>query len=972
MATNTSPLPPVPHTGVQITLRVQYNTSFGQTLYVCGSPLALGAWDSNRAFEMVYTPGSVWQTSFVIPTDRPGSFEYKYLVKNGDGSCAWESGANHTLTYNPRRYSVITVSDNWHAQDSVMMTGPFKNVIFARNKADKKDSPVFSAVADKDEPAKVGDLMIQLRATRINPDHYFCVLGSHPALGSWDEKRAVILDDSNFPLWRASVSMEIPKEDGKDVAAAAEAPSSKKANRAVTKEYETIRYKFGIYDAKQKKIVMWEEGYDRELPCSAVLEKTGNLYVRTDENFRYPLGDWRGAGVALPIFSLRSEEDCGVGEFLDLISFIDWAKSVGMRLVQILPINDTISTHSWTDSYPYGAISVFALHPLYVRMSAIGKLKDAKVAAEIEEEGKKLNAYEAIDYEAVMNMKLRFFKLLFAQERENILKDVAFWKFVKENEEWLLPYAVFSCMRDRFGTVEYAWWPKYGRWSDCREEFVQFLSPESAMTDAKAFDEIAVFFWIQYHAHMQMTAASRYARKNGIILKGDLPIGVMKSSVDTWVDPTLFKLQYQTGAPPDAFSASGQNWGFPTYNWEEMAKDGYRWWRRRLGKMACYFDAYRIDHILGFFRIWEIPGECVDGMLGQFSPSWPMSRGDLRSFGLDWFDYDRFCRPYIREHMLDRFLGGDNVQEAKRNYLDQYQPGCYNLKAEFANQRRIFDHFTTLLETDYKTATPAERDRVCRLRDGLMGLVNEVIFLPARGAPDCYTPRVTLQYSQSFRDLDGHTRDVIQRIYTHYFYERQEPLWEAQAWKKLPALKNATEMLVCGEDLGMVPACVPPTMEKLGILSLNIQRMPKDPKDKFFHPNRAPYMSVVSSSSHDMTNVRAWWEEDGKVTRDFWYDQLGQRDNPPQFAEPWVCMDILKQHMYSPAMLSIVPLQDYLATDGALRLKDARAERINVPANPKHYWRFRFHLTINQLKNAEEFSSSIARVISESGRNTEL
>lgn len=964
MSTNTSPLPPIPHSGVQITLRVQYNTSFGQTLYVCGSPLALGAWDPAQAYEMVFTPGSVWQTSFVVPTDREGSFEYKYLVKNGDGSCVWESGANHTLVYNPQRYAVISVSDNWHAQESAMLTGPFKNIIFARHpRTAEQPCPAFSHVADRAEPAKGGDLMLQLRATRISPDHYFCVLGSHPALGSWDEERAVILDDAEFPLWRASVAMSCGAADDDD---------GKDDKDAAQHKFEPIRYKYGIYDTKKAKVVMWEDGYDRELPSPAELEKSGRLYVRTDENFRYALGNWRGAGVALPVFSLRSEEDHGVGEFLDLIPFIDWAKSVGMHLVQILPINDTVSTHTWTDSYPYGAISVFALHPLYVRMSAMGQLKDAKAAAAIEAEGAKLNTYEAIDYEAVMNLKSRFFKLLYGQERASIVRDAAFWQFVKENEEWLLPYAVFSCMRDRFGTVEYRWWPKYGVWAECRDTFVPFLDPATAETQPKDFDDIAVHFFIQYHAHLQMSKAAQYARSQGVILKGDLPIGVMKNSVDTWVDPSLFKLQYQTGAPPDAFSATGQNWGFPTYNWDEMAKDGYRWWRRRLGKMATYFDAYRIDHILGFFRIWEIPGECVDGMLGQFSPSWPMSRDDLRSFGLDWFDYDRLCRPYIREHMLDRFLGSDNVQEAKRVYLDQYQHGCYHLKAEYATQRRIYDHFTALFDTDCKGCSPAEHDRLCRLRDGLMGLVNEVVFLPARGAPDCYTPRVTLQYSQSYRDLDQHSRDVIQRIYTHYFYERQEPLWEAQAWKKLPALKNATEMLVCGEDLGMVPACVPPTMEKLGILSLNIQRMPKDPKDKFFHPGRAPYMSVVSSSSHDMTNVRAWWEEDGQVTRDFWYDQLGQKGNPPAFAEPWICMDILKQHLYSPAMLAIIPLQDYLATDGALRLPDARAERINVPANPKHYWRFRFHLSIRQLQQAEAFSKSIATVIAESGRNTAL
>ena len=366
-----------------------------------------------------------------------------------------------------------------------------------------------------------------------------------------------------------------------------------------------------------------------------------------DEDFRYATA-WRGAGVALPVFALRSEKGLGVGEFLDLKLLIDWAGQTDMKLVQVLPINDTTATHTWVDSYPYAAISVFALHPQYLNLDAIAPLKGKADQQELARLRAELNAKDFVDYEPVMNAKWRFLKKLYLQEKNRLLTDPEFQRFKAEQADWLVPYAAFSALRDRFQTADFSRWP------------VEFQSPKNldqlTAETSPDFDEFGLHFFTQFHLDKQLREAVEYGRQKGVVLKGDLPIGIYRHSVDAWTQPELYHMDAQAGAPPDDFSTTGQNWRFPTYNWERMAQDGYQWWKQRLGHLSRYFDALRIDHILGFFRIWEIPEHSVEGLLGHFAPALPLHCDEIKQ-RLGWFDHGRLAEPYIRWHMLQDLLG---------------------------------------------------------------------------------------------------------------------------------------------------------------------------------------------------------------------------------------------------------------------------------------------------------------------------
>lgn len=909
---------------MRLRFRVHYHTSWGQTLCVCGSPEQLGAWDAEAARPMNYLADGFWELSIDLPDDS-GDMSYKYFVRHEyGGGTEWEFGPDRILPLPTTSPEELVIQDNWRAQKAAtnaLYSSLFQDVLLKRpaSRPSRKSRPEGKFVH-----------RFQIYAPDVQPEEAIGIIGNDQALGAWKPAKLVRLDDRNFPLWSVEVELAEP--------------------------LSPVEYKFVKLNRKTRKISSWEDGHNRYLSPEYGTAKSRYLSI-TAESFRQNQLPWRGTGVAIPVFSLRSNNGMGIGEFTDLKLMIDWAAETNMSMVQILPVNDTVATHTWTDSYPYAAISVFALHPIYANLPAMGRLKSEKERTWFESQQNQLNQLPEVDYEAVMLVKSRYFSLLFQQDWSKTAKSAAYKTFFNENQDWLVPYASFCALRDKFGTVKFEEWPEF---SEYNQEAIE------AFTDASAdhFNDVAIHYFIQFHLDKQLKEAKAYAESLKIGIKGDIPIGIYRHSVDAWVAPHLYNMNGQAGAPPDAFATAGQNWGFPTYDWNEMAKDGFAWWRKRLTQLSGYFDSFRIDHILGFFRIWEVPYDQIQGILGQFNAALPFYRDELAQRGI-WLDEDRMTRPYIREHFLSEFFG-EWTESVKREFLTErsHEPGRYDFKPEFDTQRKISE-FIERQTTQY----PESKEFYEGIREGLYGLIAQVIFLPYPGSDGHgWSPRIAMHFTKSFQELDGGTKAVLDELYVDFFYHRHESFWRDQAMMKLPAIKDATNMLVCGEDLGMVPECVPGVMDELGILSLEIQRMPKASEKEFDHPADAPYLSVISTSTHDMPTVRGWWEEDREATQRFFNHILGHHGGAPFFCESWVANDIIQQHLYSPAMWAIIPFQDFLAIDDELRRQDPAEEQINVPANPTHYWRYRMHLTLEELLKEESFNRRLGKMISDSGR----
>ena len=908
---------------------LRYTTSFGQSLWISGNSEAFGNDDPAKALPMEYLNEEFWQAVVEIKRKEfPKNFRYKYYLKNKDGEFLAEWDNDRIIKELSKDDTELHLVDSWnHAgeYENAFYTAPFQNVLLKNAPAKLSKSP------------KKFTHVFKVKAPLLPPDQSICLLGSSDNLKNWDTEKPILLEKrGNWWMTRLDLSDD-------------EFP---------------MAYKYGTCNSKQEEFIQFEEGNNRLAYSDAGKKKTVIIH---DGFVRLSNNTWKGAGVAVPVFSLRSKNGFGVGEFNDIKLLVDWAKLTGLKMIQLLPVNDTIATHSWMDSYPYAAISAFALHPLYINLPKVAGKDLAKTLSPLKKKQKHLNELEEMDYEEVIKFKLAVLKELYEVLGDSCFESNDYKDFFEKNNHWLEPYAAFCYFRDKYGHSQFDRWKTNSRYE--RSEIQKLCSRGSSL-----FKEIAFYFFIQYHLHLQLKDAADYAHKKAIVLKGDIPIGVYRFGCDAWVAPHLFNMCWQAGAPPDDFTAIGQNWGFPTYNWKKMQEDGFAWWKQRFEQMSNYFDAFRIDHILGFFRIWSIPANAVQGIMGRFVPCLPVHITEFGENGI-WFDYQRYCRPYINDDVLHDVFG-ELAERVKTEFLVPNEHEGFDLQLEFETQQQVEEHFAKLEAAEENARPPARSgtdgdDLVVRekIKAGLHYLISNVILFEEERSPgEEFHFRISMEKTHSFKELDPQTREKLKALYINYFYRRQDDFWKKEAMHKLPQLKAATNMLICGEDLGMVPHCVPEVMQQLGILSLEIQRMPKDPAKEFFHPDDAPYLSVITPSTHDMSTIRGWWEENKERTRHFYNNILGQWGDAPQFCEAWINRAIVLQHLYSPAMWSIFQLQDILGTSETLRRENPNEERINNPANPKHYWRYRMHIPLEELIKENEFNQELKGYVEHSGR----
>ncbi len=795
---------------MKLKFRLRYQTRFGQSLWLTGHHPLLGGGETAKAVPLQYLNDESWQVSIELPPPRENEqISYDYILRIADGSFARDWGLDRALLPIAFRWDELLVIDTWNdpgASENAFYTEPFKAVLLKAN---------YTEVHSSAPPAATHTFRV--KAPLLAKGQTLCLLGDGAALGNWCQARPILLNRT-------------AREDGLSV------------QLDLRGQHFPCAYKYGVFDVEKKSFVRFEDGVNRVLNDTVAPNKHT---VVNDGFVALPANTWKGAGVAIPVFSLRSENSFGVGEFLDLKPLADWGKAAGLKLIQILPVNDTTATHTRADSYPYAAISAFALHPIYLNLAALvragggatatGSAKHQKLLAALEPERRRLNALDTVDYEAAMKAKLGFLKRIFPSLKTATFRSKEYKMFFADNEHWLVPYAAFCFLRDQSGKADFNQWPEH-----------KHFDAKKIAALVKDNDEIAFYFFVQFHLHRQLQEATAHAHANGIVLKGDIAIGVYRHSADVWRQPELFHTDVQAGAPPDPFAAKGQNWGFPTYNWPRMAADGFAWWKQRFAQMSHYYDAFRIDHILGFFRIWSSPAHAVEGILGHFVPAIPVEPGEFTARGIA-FDRERLAQPFITDTVL-REIFGDESATVQREFLETDASGIYSLKRKFATQRQV--------ETNFAEREPNARN--AKLKTGLFDLISNVILLEVDGK---YHFRFGMEQTTSFKYLPPETQAELRELYVDYFFRRQDDFWMSEAMHKLPELKRDTDMLVCGEDLGLVPACVPVLMKRLGLLRLEIQRMPKGLGQEFSRPADAPYLSVVTPSTHDMSTIRGWWEE---------------------------------------------------------------------------------------------------------------
>jgi 4-alpha-glucanotransferase len=874
---------------MKLKFTIQYGTQWGESLHVVVSYLSLDGTKKTANLLMLTDDGTQWslETSAVESRQHPiESFSYHYQVEDEDGHVI-----RREWTMIPRIYHFDT-SKNYVLSD-LWRDLPIQYHLYSSAYITTKGLARDEQVKPIRVPLYRKTIIFRVSAPQLIKGQSLAIVGSHPALGDWNAARYLRMEYLGQHDWMLSVNVD-----------------------AVLLPLE---YKYVVIDDATNSLVAWEEGDNRTtdglLPPDVSAVPDGTVLVAYGENLRIKEKTWRVAGVVVPVFSLRSDCSYGVGDFGDLKRLVDWAVLTGMKVIQILPVNDTTVSHSWSDSYPYNIVSAFALHPHYLDLEAFGSLKDKSKMTAYHRQRRELNAVGYSDYEGVDRVKSAFIKDLFEERGKQTLESKEFKLWYDANKDWLEPYALIASQANQSGS--------------------------------------AGICFVQYCLHLQLKAAADYARSKGIVLKGDIPIGVNFNSVETQTHPKLFNLDSQTGAPPDAFSPNGQNWGFPTYNWNE--KSIFSWWHRRLKWMSQYFDAFRIDHVLGFFRIWEVPGDAIFGVLGHFSPALPLTVSEIEYFGLP-FRKDFMTRPFINDRVIER-LFGIHAQFVKENFLMARSYGLYDLKSEFNTQRKVRDYFEGRAD-----------ENSLWIRDGLYRLISGVLFLEDPRQPNMYHPRIGVYNEPVFDALTNEEKDAFMRLYNNFFYQRHNFFWGGEATRRLTEVFGKTRMLCCAEDLGMLPDCVAPVLDYLRILTLEIQSMPKQNGFEFTHLDGNPYRSVATFSTHDMAPLRLWWEESPERTQRYYVAMLQKQGRAPEHLPAHLAEEIIARHLYCPSMMCMLSLQDWLAMDGELRSKNPREERINVPSDPYNRWKYRMHITIEELLKADKYNSKLRTMITRSKR----
>ena len=881
---------------MQITFNLNYTSIYGQQLYLCGSHLQLGNYNQQQAVALTYVNNNLWTATQNIDLVIGNTLHFNFFVQNQDGTqlyCANKHTITITVTKN------IIVYTTWCSQSlayTTLFTKAFTQVYYPKN-------------AVKITSKKTNNCYISVQAPQLQAHQTVCIVGSNNVLGNWEVTNPTLLQ-YNGTHYVGGITLKVSDAN--------------------------ITYKYGVYNTLTNVFETYETTDNRSLKLS---NPTKNITYIKDTIVNLNYHPWKGAGVAIPVFSLKSNASFGIGEFTDIPQLAVWCQQVGIKLIQLLPINDTIINKTNADSYPYAANSSFALHPMYINLHKVGKLPASNALQKVYTKSQKaLNAEPTLNYEAVINYKLNYLKALFEAD-SSLLTTTAYENFYTQNKYWLQPYAAYCYLRDKHKTTNFANWGKY-------EKITPTTLNKITATTTKHYPQIAYWYYVQYHLHLQLTNAVLQVHAKGIALKGDIPIGVGRTSADAWQYPHLFNMDEQAGAPPDDFAVKGQNWGFPTYNWLAMQADNYSWWRNRFMQLSNYFDAFRIDHILGFFRIWSIPNHAVEGILGHFEPSLPLHLHELLQVGIPYY-YERYCKPYLPVQYLQMHFSEVEI----KTYFSQENNNNYTLQKNYNTQQKV-----------------KALNLAAHTQQALYDCISNVILYKNDKQENTFHINIAMQKTYSYQQLNQHEQYQLQRLYTNYYYERQNDFWRTQVLQKIPALQHSTNMLVCGEDLGMVPDCVPGVMHQQSILSLEVQRMPKAVNTAFVNLSQVPYLSVATPSTHDMSTIRQWWEENPNTTQQYYNQQLGLQGAAPQYCEPWVAKHIILQHLYANSILAVFQLQDLMAIHKTTRSINPNTDRINQPDNPNHYWCYRTHITLHDLLENKPFNTALKDMLTSAGR----
>lgn len=912
---------------MKLRFSINYTTAWGESLHVMISYRQRNGKTKHQNLQMQTQTGEWWYVETTVMESRQNpilSMCYHYQVEAEDGYVLRREWNMVKRTFPVDSSKNYVFDDVWR---DVPLTFPLYTKVMYATK-EKEAAPI----VEMSNALYRKTVIFDVAAPQLQKGEALAVCGSHPTLGDWNPSRYLMMHPMGDDQWRLTVNVD---------------------NVSLP-----IAYKYVVVDTATHELKAWEEGDNRIVGGDSrilggdkgyndenISLSDGTVLVLQGQPLRVKERSWKCAGISIPLFSLRSEHSFGVGDMGDLKRLVDWASLVGMKVIQLLPLNDTTSMHSWTDSHPYNAISLRALHPHYLDLEQMPELKDKQAQGVFQRQRRELNALEDSDYMAVDRVKTDYINKVYEESGEEVLTSEAFHTFFKANESWLLPYAFFCALRDKFGTAHYEDWPQYATYQ--QHDLMKNTQPDSPL-----YAHIRKTYFVQYHLHTQLLQASQYAHQKGVALKCDIPVGVYRDSVETWTNPTLFNMEMQMGTPPSRDELMGQNWGFPPMR---DTAEAIVFQHELLLYWQQFFDVARLDHVVSHFRIWEIPRTQLFADMGHYMPALPMSEEEIGRCGLA-FRRELFTRPFINDHILEK-LFGVHAPYVRETFLQKKAYHLYDLREEYDTQVKVQRFFEGRNDENSQW-----------IRDGLYRLIANVLFLEDPYQSEMYHPRYGVFNAPVFDILTAEEKNAFMTLYNDYFFLRHNDFWRHRASRRFDKLLEDVRMLVCAEDLGLLPDCVQEVLDEQRMLTLEVQRMPKDSEVEFARLSAYPYRSVATISTHDMAPLRQWWEEFPGRTQRYFATMMQKEGRAPKHLPAHLAEELIARHLYGPSMMCILSLQDWLAMSADLRRKDPWSERINAPFDPYNQWKYRMHLTLEQLMTAQQYNGKVRQMIERSKR----
>jgi 4-alpha-glucanotransferase len=631
-----------------------------------------------------------------------------------------------------------------------------------------------------------------------------------------------------------------------------------------------------------------------------------------------------------------------VGEFPDLVEFAQWCVRTGLGLIQLLPVNDT-----GYESSPYSALTAFALHPLYLR---IGDLPEAADYSEdLEEIRRRFSQKERFPYNEILRAKMELLRKIYAAHKTEIAERAApggtLGQWIDTNP-WVKEYAVYRRLKEKNNEKSWKEWEAY--------RIITAKDIQALWGKAELRGEHLFWAWLQEALDTQFSRAAAALAEAGICLEGDLPILMNEDSCDVWAHGEYFRRDLSAGAPPDMYSPSGQNWGFPIYDWEAQAKDNYAWWRQRLKTAEKYYRAYRIDHVLGFFRIWASPRTDNSSVRGRFVPAVPVSAQDLTDLG---FDESR-----IRWLSLPHIPTGEVWNALREGCRDN--PGAAAPEAE-----RVFSSALDRIGQEelwlFKDAIRGEKDIEAlgfhpAARDYLIGAWHNRLFFEYEQGQ--FAPMWFCRNSRAYASLSGEERRRLEDLLEKNRID-SEAIWEKQGERLLKILAASSSMLPCAEDLGAVPDCVPRVLTKLKILGLRVIRWFRDWNTEgqpYIPLEEYPELSVCTPSVHDSSTLREWW--DREADQEHFCCFIGV-PSLPRIYNPGAAKIILHKAAAAASRFRVFQIQDLLHLSPKWYAPDPGSERINVPGTANDFnWTYRLPASVLILSQDEDLIKAITEL----------